>query len=311
MLHHCGKGDWNDGDYSGDHELPVHVTGEEEAEYSVLSLEWKAEPSGSCYLLHYSCPDSWIHDESQNIGGDHTDKDRNDLDHALSPDVADDDHSNCEDGYKPVGGTVVDGGRSKVKSDGDDDRSCHNWWEELHHVLASPYLADKSQDKIHETGACYTDAGIDQRYSICHADGASSCLYSCISTKEGKGGSKEYWNLASCNQVHEECCYSCKEKCCTYTKSGENWYQYCCTEHGKHVLKSENQGLSDSKFLGIVDDAVPVFHFSTPFSAGTEKKKVSPSVRLAKTEGNPGFPDSYQSYRSLCTSLKTFFRLES
>ena len=187
MLHHCSKGDWYDCNDGREEEAPVYVAAEKQTEYCILHLEWKAEPCCACNLFNYSHSCAWIHHKSDDIGSNDSDEDRNDLYHALSPDVADDDNYDCNKGHKPVCSTVVDGGRSQVETDGDDDWSCYYRWEELHDILTSVDFADQSKDKVQKTCTSDSYTGIYKGNGFCISQSDTCCLYSCISTQESEG----------------------------------------------------------------------------------------------------------------------------
>jgi len=85
MLHHGSQCDGDDGEQSAD-ELRAAVDGEQTHGFLV---QGDAEPGrvGDFLEVHGTG------DQSHRVGHQHTDQDGQDLDHALTPDVADNDHA--------------------------------------------------------------------------------------------------------------------------------------------------------------------------------------------------------------------------
>ncbi len=119
MLHHGSQGDGDDGKERAD-KLGAAVDGKQA--HGIL-MQRDAEPvSGSDGLEIHGTGH-----EGHCVGDQHADEDGQDLDHALAPDVADDDRAQCHKGQQPVGLAVVDGRGSQDQTDGDDDGAGDNF----------------------------------------------------------------------------------------------------------------------------------------------------------------------------------------
>ena len=66
------------------------------------------------------------HDDGNDVGNDQGDQNGDDLDHALAPGIADDDHEDRNNTESPVGQQVVNSRASKVNTDEDDQRAANN-----------------------------------------------------------------------------------------------------------------------------------------------------------------------------------------
>ena len=98
VLHHGGQGDGHDGQHGAD-EFGAAVNGEQT---HGLGMHRNAEPGGVGHAGKVHCAG----DQSHHIGHDDTQQDGQDLDHALAPDVADDDGAQGHKGSVPVGLTL-------------------------------------------------------------------------------------------------------------------------------------------------------------------------------------------------------------
>ena len=99
---------------------------------------------------------------SYQIGAQHAQEDGDNLDHLLTPDVADDDDHNGQDGDPPVLVAVADGAAGERKADGDDDGTRHDGREETHHLPGAVSGEQTRQDEINYACREYSDAGIRQ-----------------------------------------------------------------------------------------------------------------------------------------------------
>ena len=126
MLHHGCQRNGDDGEHCAD-ELRAAVDGKQT--HGTL-VQGDAEPVGSSNGLKVDCTS----DQSHSIGDQHTDQDGQDLDHALTPDVADNNGTQGHKSQQPVGLAVGDGGGGQDQTNRDDDGACDHRREEFHNA---------------------------------------------------------------------------------------------------------------------------------------------------------------------------------
>ena len=95
-------------------------------------------------------------DQRNHIADHHTQQDRDDLDHALAPDVGHDDDHDGHQCQPPVRRGTGDGGAGQVQADQDDDRAGDDGREEAHDLLGAHQLEQQRQHQIQQ--ACHHDA---------------------------------------------------------------------------------------------------------------------------------------------------------
>ena len=181
MLHHCGEGNRENGDYGSHDKTPVRIL--EHGETGVLPLERQADPCGLLDRSEIHLTEAG----GDNIRAEDTEQDRHDLDHPAAPDVADDDDGHREDGDPPVLVAVLDGRARERESDCDDDRSRHYRREETHHLLGAESGEEPRKDEIHEPRAEHAYAGIRKRLGEGHPLGHTHLGHSGITAEEREG----------------------------------------------------------------------------------------------------------------------------
>ena len=170
VLHHGRDRDRDDGNDRADQKAGVDLIAEQ-AEDRVFPGNGQTDPLGlrnfgEVYLAGNG---------SYHIGNQNAHQDRDDLDHALAPDVAGNNDRDGDQGDPPAVLAVIDGGRRQDQADSDDDGTGHDGREELHNFLASYRLADKGQHQVEQAGAGDADAGIRQSLGSFQAGVLTGC----------------------------------------------------------------------------------------------------------------------------------------
>ena len=165
VLHHSGDGQGDDGDAGGDEHPGVNAVGEKTEDGGVL-VYGDANPVGGSHSLGNSGAGGGINDHGDQVGDYNADEDGDDLDHALAPHIANDNHNDGDDGHQPVGAAVVDGGRGKDQADGDDDGTGDDGREEAHDLVDAHGLDDAGQNDIHQARNRHGKAGVRQQVSL-------------------------------------------------------------------------------------------------------------------------------------------------
>ena len=98
MLDHSRKSKRHDRDDRRDSKARVKAR-PEDPEDRVIPLDGKTDPGS----LLYGSKVNLSNGNRDKIGDDDADEDGDDLNHSLSPDVADNDNRNRDDGYEPIG----------------------------------------------------------------------------------------------------------------------------------------------------------------------------------------------------------------
>ena len=110
MLHHGRERDRNDRHCCRKQKIGVEIAARKQGEYRILVLDREADPgrftdTGKINIAR---------DCSDQIRSHNTDQDWDDLDHALAPKIADDDHNDRHQRDEPVLRAVLDRGSGKT-----------------------------------------------------------------------------------------------------------------------------------------------------------------------------------------------------
>ena len=194
------------------------------------------------------------HDDSNDVGNDQGDQNRNDLDHALAPGVADDDYENRNNAQHPVGEQVVNSGAGKVNTDEDDQRAADRRGEQLHNSLGTQNLDQDSENYIQTASSNYAAGRI-----LFAVLGDNSLIHA----QESKGGTQEYGNLALGDEVEPQGRNTSAEQGNGSGKAhntlaiavGQNGNQNGSAEHGEALLQAHDNGLAPAEFLTSIINA--------------------------------------------------------
>ena len=237
MLHHGRQRDGQDGEEGAD-ELRAAVDGEQ-AHGALMQRD--AEPIGGGNGLE-------VHrtgHEGHRIGHQNADQDGQDLDHALAPDVADDDRAQRHKGQQPVGLAVGDGGGGKDQADGDDDGARDHRREELHDAADAEGGDQQTDHQIQHAGESHARTGVGQHLGVDHGQVAVS-----VCQHGGHDG------------VEQQGAQTCAQQGGGNAQAGEQRHQNGGTEHGEHVLHAEDQHPARAQLARVVN-ALGVVDFFT------------------------------------------------
>ena len=261
VLDHGGKRQRDDGDDSGQKHVRVNIAGGEQAEDGLLHLDGQCEPFCFGDIGDEICADVRVEDDGQNIGADDAEQNRDDLDHALAPDVGGDDDEDGGDGDPPVAGAVIDGGGGKVQADGNDDGAGDNGREEAHDLFRAEGLEQAGQNDIHKACAGYAEAGVGKHRKV----GLVAVEHGgdgCIAAEEGEGRAEEGRDLAAGDEVEQQRAEAREQERVRDVEARQNGDKDGCAEHGEHVLEAEQQHSARAKLSGIIDAGFRNFVFS-------------------------------------------------
>ena len=272
MLHHGSQCDGDDGEQSAD-ELRAAVDGEQT---HGLLVQGDAEPGRVGDLLE-------VHgtgDQSHRVGHQHTDQDGQDLDHALTPDVADNDHAQRHKGQQPVGLAVGDGRRCQDQTDGDDDGAGDHRREELHDAADAKGGDEQAGHQIHQAGESDSSTGVRQHLGVGHGQVAV-----CISqhgshdgetAQVGKGGAQEGRDLLFGDQMEQQRAQTGAQQRGGNAQAGEQRHQHGGSEHGEHVLHAQDEHPARTQLARVVNALGVIDLFTHGFCippASTQKKR--------------------------------------
>ena len=166
VLDHGGKGQGDDGDDGCEQHMGIDVAVHKQAEDRLILVDGEREPLGVRDVLHEGLADGSVADNRDNIGADDAEENRDDLDHALAPDVGGDDDDDGDHCDPPVLRAVVDGGGREVQADGDDDGAGDDRREEAHDLLGTERFKQRRENHVHKTRARNAEAGVGQHFLI-------------------------------------------------------------------------------------------------------------------------------------------------
>ena len=249
MLHHGCQRNGDDGEHCAD-ELRAAVDGKQA---HGLPVQRDAHPCSLRNALEVHCTGHQCHC----IGHQHTDEDGQDLDHALAPDVADDDRAQCHEGQQPVCLTVIDGRGGQDQADRNDNGASDHRREEFHDAADAKGGDQQAGHQIHQTGKCDGCTGVGQHLGV--GNGQVAIGISQHGSHDGKaaqirkGGAEECRHLLFGNEVEQQGAQTGTEQSGGNAQAGEQRHQHRCAEHGKHVLHAQDQHPPGAELPGIVN----------------------------------------------------------
>ena len=264
MLHHGSHGNGGH-DQNGGHIKPGDRAGE------VGEEGLQADRSGSRHggKVHqgdhraggvHCCGPQGIGGHSHQIGDHHAQKDGDDLNHTLPPDVGCDDDRDGQEGQPPAGGGVAYRVRGQVEADEDDDGPGDHRRQEAHDLLYADQFDDGGQNHIEQAGHYNAAAG------ILELDGGLHCgIGAGIQGGHGgeaaqigeRGAQKGGYLQAGANMEEEGA--DAGEKQSGLDGQGQavaldqNGDQDGGAEHGEQVLEAQHQHLGQAKRPGVID----------------------------------------------------------
>ena len=263
VLDHGSQAQRDDGDGGSQQLVRVDVAGGKEAEDGLLHLDGQGEPLGFGDVLNKVVTDGRVSDDRDDVGTDNAEEDRDDLDHALAPDVGGDDDSDSNNGDPPVASAVIDGGGGQGQADGDDDGAGDDGREEAHDLLGAKNLKQIRKDDVHKTCARDAEAGIGQHLEVGlvlllaehRSDGG-------VAAEEGEGRAEEGRDLAAGDEVEQQRAEAREQKRVRNVEARQDGHEDRRAEHGEHVLESEQQHSARAELSGVIDAGFRNFAFS-------------------------------------------------
>ena len=129
MLHHGCKRDGCHYQNGGDVEFAQRKFGH--AYHGGSRDICKIQNCRAVCICHTHC----IENQSRNIGNDNAHQDRDNLKHALAPDIENNDGCKRDKGKQPVCGGIADSGACQTQTDTDDNRACYNRGKKTHNLF--------------------------------------------------------------------------------------------------------------------------------------------------------------------------------
>jgi len=254
VLDHGGERDRHDRDDGAEQESVVDLAGEQ-AEDGLALVDGNADPGGLAHGLGEIVADGRVKRDGDEIGADDAEQDRDDLDHALAPDIGGDDDHDGHEGDAPVDGAVVDGALREREADGDDDGARDDRREVAHDLLAAEELEEGREEDVHEAGAGDAEAGVGQQLGLLvGGDGE-------IAGEEREGRAEERGNLALGQQVEQQRAETRKQQGRADVKTRQGRDKDGRAEHGEHVLEAEHQHPGLAQYAGVIEALLRDLHF--------------------------------------------------
>ena len=247
VLDHRGERDRQDGDDRGDHQAPVGVL--EHGEGRIVPAERQADPGGFLHLREIHLAEAG----SDDVGAEHTEQDRHDLDHALAPDVADHDDQHGHDGDPPVLAAVLDGGAGQGQTDRDDDRTRDDGREKTEHPLGAESGEQAGEHEVHQRREEHADAGVGQRSREVKSLLGTHLRDGGISAEERERGTQESRDLELREYMEKQGSDTCEEQGRGDGETGDHRYEDSGPEHREEMLEAEDGHLARAKGPGIVN----------------------------------------------------------
>ena len=109
-----------------------------------------------------------MHQKGCSIGEHDTHQDRDDAEHALAPDIENDDHRQRDAGKEPVMLRIGDCRFCEGESDADDDRPGHDRGKKTHDLLYADEPDDQRENKVKKTRDDDSSAGVGKFLPVGH-----------------------------------------------------------------------------------------------------------------------------------------------
>ena len=261
VFYDGGKGNGGNGHNGSDQHSGVKILAEN-GEGGVFPDDGQTQPAaqngvgaGFCCFHGGSQTGSrgGVHDHGEDIGGEHAQQNGNDLDHALAPDIADDNRHNGDQCHEPVVLAVIDRGTGKGQADADNDGAGHNGREVTHDLLGTEHLEQQGKNQVHKTGNRDAKVGVGQR------NGLTGGGYKPVGTQKRKGRTQKRGNLPPCDQMEQQGTQTGEEQGGGHIQTGDGGNEDGCAEHGEQMLDAQNDLLGASKGAGVVHGFVACF----------------------------------------------------
>ena len=178
------------------------------------------------------------HDAQQN---------RHNLDHAATPNIADDDYGDGNHGNEPVGLAVGNSGACQDQTDRNDDGASHHRREEAHDALGTKRTEERREHRIEQAGAGNAQTSVGQKLGLAVGRNRG------IASDKGKRRAQEGRYLTARQEVEQERAQAGKQKRRRYRETGEHGHQYRGAKHGKQMLQTEQEHARAAKRRCIVD----------------------------------------------------------
>ena len=261
MLNDGGQGDGGNGDDGSQQHTGIKVFAED-GKRCVLPDDGQTDPAVQDGIGAFlsslqgggkAGSGAGVHDHGENVGGQHTQQDGNDLHHSLAPDVADNNHQDGNQGDPPVVLAVIDGGAGQGQTDADDDGTGNDGGEVAHDLLGAEDLKEQSQQQVDKTGHGHAKAGVGQR------DFLTGGSHEAISTQESEGRTEESGNLPAGDQVEQQSAETGEQQGGGNIQAGDGGNENGCAEHGEQVLHAEQELLGAAQSAGVVHGFIDIF----------------------------------------------------
>ena len=275
VLDHGGEAQRDDGDHGGQKQVAVEIIAHEQADDGALHVDGQRDPFCFRNVFDNILTDSRIDDDGQHIGADDAEEDRDDLDHALAPDVAGDDDGDGHDGDPPVLGAVVDGGGGQIQADGDDDRARDDRREEAHDLARAERFEQGREDDIHQARAQNAEAGVGEHLKVgLILEFAEHRGNSRVAAEERERGTEERGDFAAGDEVEQERAETGEQQRGGDVQTRQDRDKDSRAEHGEHVLEAQQEHPAFAQRAGIIDaffgNFVLCHNFSSLFSSRTD-----------------------------------------
>ena len=246
MLHHGGDGDGRHDQDRGHIELSQDEL--------LQTHEVGAGHLGEVHLAG---------DQRYDVRAYHAQQDGDDLDHALAPDVGDDDDGDSHQGQPPTGGGIGHSGAGQVQTDEDDDGPGHDGREVAHDLLGTHQLEQQGQHQVQKTRDDHAAQGVGQLLLAGHGGELAGVQTShrLEAAQEGEGGAQEGGYLKLGADVEQQGADTGEQQGCLDGQGQavarhQDGHQHRSAEHGKQVLQSQQQHPGHAQLPGVIDGVV-------------------------------------------------------
>ena len=312
VLHHGGDGDGGHDEDGGDVEL-----GDDE----LLQADQVRLADGGEVdeRLHHAVRVRQLRtagggDERDEVAADYAEEDGDDLDHALAPDVGDDDDRHGDEREPPAGRGVVDRGAGEVQTDHDDHGAGDDGREVAHDLLRAEHFEQQREHEVEKTRDHDAAECVGELFIAAHTGVfAGVQLGDGLEAAEvGERGAEERGDLHLGADVEEERAEAGEEQSGLDGKRQavalhEDGDEHRRAKHGEHVLQAQHQHSGGAQLAGVIDGFVSEFFLHVIFPLSSDFDVCSYlTKRLSAPRGQKKRPvKNYRSKETISLSTKT------
>ena len=207
-----------------------------------------------------------MEDQRHDVAAHHAQQNGDNLDHALAPDVRDDDDHDGDERQRPVRGRVRHSRTGEIQADEDDDRAGDDRGEEAHDLLRADELEQQRQHQIQKTRDHDAAHRVGELFLAGHRRELARVEvgHGLEAAEEGEGRAEEGRHLKLRADVEQQRTDTGKQQRRLdgqrqSVAADEDGDEHRRAEHGKQVLQTQQEHPGRAQLPGVINGVVSEF----------------------------------------------------